>query len=148
MENTVIKTLNQEHIDEVLKINALSFPDPWHKNSFEKELKNNFAHYIIALNENVLVGYAGIWIIVDEAHIISIAVHPEYRGAGISNKLMSKLIEICIENKVPNITLEVRKSNIKAQNLYRKFGFLEEGQRKKYYSDGEDALIMWKRNMI
>lgn len=142
-----IENIKEEYIDKVLEINSLSFKDAWCKTSFVKELENNFAHYIVAIKDNEVVGYAGIWIILDEANIISIAVHPKYRGMNISCELMNGILTICKNNKVNSLTLEVRKSNLIAQNLYKKFNFIEEGIRKKYYPDGEDGIIMWNRNI-
>ncbi|MFD3158226.1 ribosomal protein S18-alanine N-acetyltransferase [Haloimpatiens sp. FM7330] len=148
MNNILIKPLEDKYIDDVLNINSLSFPVPWGKNSFIKELQNNFAYYIIAIKDNMVVGYAGIWIIVGEAHIISIAVHPEYRSMGIGNLLMDGIFGICKKNSVYGITLEVRESNLNAQKLYEKYGFIKEGIRKFYYANNrEDAIIMWNRDI-
>ncbi|WP_035293965.1 ribosomal protein S18-alanine N-acetyltransferase [Clostridium sp. KNHs214] len=147
MNDIIIKNISDEYIDTVLKINLLSFKDPWSKSSFTKELENKFAHYIVALIDDLVVGYVGIWAILDEAHIISIAVHPNYRGLGISFHLMNGIFDLCRNLGVKELTLEVRTSNVAAQNLYKKFDFKEEGIRKKYYSDGEDGLIMWNRNI-
>ncbi|NMM65388.1 ribosomal protein S18-alanine N-acetyltransferase [Clostridium sp. P21] len=149
MNNIEILSLKQEHIDSVLTIDSLSFPTPWSRSSFENEVTTNkFARYVVAKKENVIIGYAGMWLILDEGHITNIAVHPEYRGIGAGNLLLEALIEICRIECAHNMTLEVRKSNIVAQNLYKKYGFLEEGLRKGYYADNkEDALIMWNHNV-
>ncbi|KAJ48829.1 ribosomal-protein-alanine N-acetyltransferase [Clostridium tetanomorphum] len=138
-----------EHIDDIFKISSLSFPVSWSKDSIEKEIKfNSNANYLVAIKNNVIIGFGGLWIILDEAHITNIAVHPEYRGIGIGSMLLYALIALCKNKSVEHMTLEVRKSNIAAQNLYKKFNFIEEGMRKKYYSDnGEDALIMWNHNI-
>lgn len=86
------------------------------------------------------------WIIAGEGDITNIAVTPKYRKHGIASNLLIKLFEVCKTFNCGDITLEVRASNIPAQNLYKKFNFKEEGMRKGYYSDnGEDAIIMWKR---
>jgi ribosomal-protein-alanine N-acetyltransferase len=91
-----------------------------------------------------IIGFAGLWLMVDEAHITTIAVHPEYRGRGIGELMLSTLIGISYDISARNVTLEVRVSNRVAQNLYRKYGFREAGVRRRYYSDNnEDALIMW-----
>lgn len=91
-----------------------------------------------------IVGFAGLWLMVDEAHITTIAVHPDYRGQGVGETLLSALIGIAYEIGARMVTLEVRVSNAVAQNLYRKYGFKEAGIRRRYYSDNhEDALIMW-----
>lgn len=91
-----------------------------------------------------IVGFAGLWLMVDESHITTIAVHPDYRGRGVGESLMSALIGVSYEIGARMVTLEVRVSNTVAQNLYRKYGFKEAGIRRRYYSDNhEDALIMW-----
>lgn len=91
-----------------------------------------------------IIGFAGLWLMVDEAHITTIAVHPDYRRRGLGELLLTSLIDIGYEIGAKWITLEVRVSNYTAQNLYRKYGFREAGIRHRYYSDnGEDALIMW-----
>jgi ribosomal-protein-alanine N-acetyltransferase len=91
-----------------------------------------------------IVGFAGLWLMVDEAHITTIAVHPEYRHRGLGELLLTSLIDIGYEIGAKWVTLEVRVTNYTAQNLYRKYGFHEAGVRHRYYSDnGEDALIMW-----
>jgi len=102
----------------------------------------------VAVKDNLVVGYGGVWLILDEGHITNIAVHPEYRGIGVGNAILEALIEICKIEQITSMTLEVRKSNTIAQNLYKKYGFLEEGIRKNYYTDTkEDGVIMWKYNL-
>lgn len=149
MNDIDILSLKLEHIDSVLVIDTLCFPTPWSRESFQKEIENNkFARYIIAKKGDVVIGYAGMWLILDEGHITNIAVHPEYRGIGAGKLLLEALIEICRIESINSITLEVRKSNIVAQSLYKKYGFVEEGIRKEYYGDNrEDAIIMWKHNI-
>lgn len=95
-----------------------------------------------------IVGFAGLWLMVDEAHVTTIATHPNYRGRGLGELLLSSLINISYDIGARNVTLEVRVSNSVAQNLYRKYGFHEAGVRRRYYSDNhEDALIMWTDNI-
>lgn len=149
MNNIEILSLKLEHVDSVLKIDALSFPTPWSRESFEREIEiNKFARYVVAKKDGIVIGYAGMWLILDEGHITNIAVHPEYRGIGAGNLLLEALIEICHTELIASLTLEVRKSNLVAQNLYKKYGFLEQGIRKEYYGDNkEDAVIMWKHNV-
>ncbi|QAT39274.1 ribosomal protein S18-alanine N-acetyltransferase [Clostridium sp. JN-9] len=147
LNNSVeISCLTIKDIDEILNISRLSFKTPWSRESLIKELTDNsFARYVVAKKDGLILGYGGLWIIVDEAHVTNIAVHPEYRGTGIGNMLMDAMIDICKLELVIGITLEVRASNIAAKNLYKKFGFIQEGMRKGYYEDNnEDALILWK----
>jgi ribosomal-protein-alanine N-acetyltransferase len=90
-----------------------------------------------------VLGYGGFWAIVDEAHISTIAVHPDWRGRGLGAMVLAALIDTAILRGAAEVTLEVRVSNEIAQNLYRRYGFVEVGRRKKYYRDNnEDALIM------
>jgi ribosomal-protein-alanine N-acetyltransferase len=141
-----IEPMELDSIEKVLEISQLSFPIPWSRKSFEQELSNVFANYFVAKSNNEVIGYGGMWIIIDEGHITNIAVHPKYRNQGVGDKILSKMIATCNEKKVIAMTLEVRLSNIAAQKLYSKYGFMSEGIRKKYYEDnGEDAIIMWKR---
>ncbi|GIM29169.1 ribosomal-protein-alanine acetyltransferase [Clostridium polyendosporum] len=138
--------MDESCLDDVLDISRLSFAIPWTKNSFQNELRNNFATYVVAKVDERVIGYGGMWIIIDEGHITNIAVHPDYRGQGIGNTILNSMINICNEKCVKAMTLEVRISNIAAQNLYKKYGFIKEGVRHKYYEDNkEDAVIMWKR---
>lgn len=136
------------HIDEVFNINMLSLPNPWSKDSLIKELENKLGVYVVAVNKDMVIGFGGMWIILDEAHITNIAVHPDHRRKKAATLILKELINIAKEKNVEAMTLEVRKSNIKAQNLYKKFGFLVEGVRKGYYEDNkEDGLILWKRDI-
>jgi ribosomal-protein-alanine N-acetyltransferase len=91
-----------------------------------------------------IVGYAGLWLMVDEAHVTTIAVHPRYRGEGVGELLLVQMIDTALSIDAHWLTLEVRKSNLVAQKLYHKYTFREMGMRRRYYSDnGEDALVMW-----
>jgi ribosomal-protein-alanine N-acetyltransferase len=148
MNDIIICPIEDKHIEGILTISMLSFPITWSKNSFENELDNKFARYVVAVHQGVVVGYGGMWIIVDEAHITNIAVHPEYRGYRVGSMILEALLSICKLEDVCAITLEVRSSNYIAQGLYKKYGFIEEGIRKGYYEDNhEDAIIMWKRDL-
>jgi ribosomal-protein-alanine N-acetyltransferase len=127
-----------------VEVEIKSFEIPWSKESFENELKNNLALYLVAKVEEKAVGYIGVWKIFDEGHITNVAVHPDFRGNGIGKALISELLYLCKKDGILSFTLEVRESNIGAQKLYKSFGFVEAGKRKAYYSDNnEDAIIMW-----
>lgn len=144
--NVKLRTMNKKHIDEVLQVGSLSLKEAWSKDALNKEIENPLAKYLVAEVDNKIVGFAGLWKIYDEGHITNIAVHPNYRGNGIGSKLVESLINNFDAWYINSLTLEVRKSNITAQHLYKKYGFIEEGIRKNYYNDNkEDALIMWKR---
>jgi len=146
----IFKEMDLEHLPEVVAIEEVSFPTPWSLFAFTHEvMQNNFAYYIVALDKRRVVGYAGMWMIMDEAHITNVAVHPQYRGRRIGLKLMEGLMEWAALRGVDRMTLEVRPSNIAARNLYEGLGFIECGRRKGYYSDNnEDAIVMWKSGLV
>ncbi|AGC69597.1 putative ribosomal-protein-alanine acetyltransferase RimI [Thermoclostridium stercorarium subsp. stercorarium DSM 8532] len=145
MENELtIRPMRLEDIDRVLAVEKRSFTSPWSRLMFFDELENPRARYFVAEISGRIVGYTGFWIILDEGHITNIAVDPSYRRMKIGTRLMEKIIESARSSKLRALTLEVRKSNIAAISMYKKFGFKVEGLRKNYYSDThEDALIMW-----
>lgn len=132
-------------IERIMEIERSSFPTPWSRAAFEGELKNNpFAHYIVAESAGRVIGYGGMWVIMDEAHITNIAIEPSMRGKKVGQRLLQQMMRLAWIKGAERITLEVRVSNKVAQNLYRKFGFTIQGLRKGYYSDNhEDAYIMW-----
>lgn len=144
--NLIIRTMTKDDIDDVYKVEEDCFADPWSKEAIRQELKNNLARYIVAEIDGKVVGYVGVWFVLDEGHITNVAVHSDYRGKKIGDKLIKELVGLCKENNMSAITLEVRVSNIVAQNLYKKYGFKIGGIRKEYYSDNkEDAMIMWSQ---
>ncbi|HVF99353.1 MAG TPA: ribosomal protein S18-alanine N-acetyltransferase [Chloroflexia bacterium] len=111
---------------------------PWRKNGHSEEVEEE-TH-----RQFPVVGYAGLWLMVDEGHVTTIGVHPDHRGKGAGELLFLGLVDIASEMKAARVTLEVRVSNLPAQALYRKYGLEIAGVRKRYYSDnGEDAYIMW-----
>lgn len=134
------------HLDGVVAIENVSFPTPWSKATFAHEVAgNDFAYYVVALDDNKVAGYAGMWVILDEGHITTIAVHPNYRRKGIGARLLNNLISAAKDRGCIKMTLEARPSNFAALDLYEKSGFVSFGMRPGYYSDtGEDAVIMWK----
>ncbi|WP_461207421.1 ribosomal protein S18-alanine N-acetyltransferase [Clostridium sp. DL1XJH146] len=139
-----IKEINQEFAEDIVKINHLCFKDKWSITTVHDELDSKFTKYFAAFYDNILVGYIGLWLILDEAHITSVAVHPEFRRLKIGSKLIQKSIATTNKLNINSYTLEVRSKNMPAINLYKSFGFKEEGLRKNYYKD-DDAIIMWKR---
>lgn len=140
--------MDSSSIKYILNISDLSFPISWSLESLQSELDNKFAKYVVLKMGNTIVGYGGMWLILDEAHVTNIAVHPEARGHGGGNIIVEALFRICRKHKITGITLEVRSSNFVAINLYEKYGFEKEGLRNHYYEDnGEDAIIMWNRHL-
>ncbi|MCL4439330.1 MAG: ribosomal protein S18-alanine N-acetyltransferase [Firmicutes bacterium] len=133
-----------DHIDQVIEIETLSFPIPWTRRAFFFELtENDFAFYIVAVINGRVVGYAGMWLVLDEAHITNVAMHPDYRGNGNGRALLTELLTRAAVLGAVRISLEVRVSNRAARDLYRSVGFIDMGTRRKYYSDNdEDAIIM------
>lgn len=143
--SVLIRRMEMKDLDDIEIVEALSFPTPWSRESFINEIKTNvFARYLVVEREGVVVGYGGMWLVVDEAHITNIAIHPDFRGHGLGEKLMRTLMLVARESGAEHMTLEVRRSNIPAQQLYEKLSFQAEGVRPGYYTDnGEDAIIMW-----
>ncbi|MGI6730353.1 MAG: ribosomal protein S18-alanine N-acetyltransferase [Anaerovoracaceae bacterium] len=141
----LIRKAEEKDIRRMAEIDELCFAVPWSFPSFEHEIKNNkLAFYVVAEVKGVVVGYAGLWIIVDEGHITNVAVHPDYRQKNIGEGLLTVLIAATRDLGATCYTLEVRPSNHAAISLYKKLGFKECGFRKNYYEDNnEDALIMW-----
>lgn len=149
--NVTFQKMGLEHLDAVLEIEETSFPSPWSRSAFAYEiLQNQFACYIVAVaDENVVVGYGGMWLILDEAHITNVAVHTDYRRNRIGGALMLELIKRAILKGTTRMTLEVRPSNMAARRLYAALGFKDRGRRKRYYTDSnEDAIIMWQDNLF
>ena len=146
----VIRGMDEEDIDEIVEIEKECFPTPWSRDAFLTEIReNNLAVYLVAELYGRVVGYGGMWLVLNEGHITNIAVKKDFRGLGIGDKILENLIYYCASKGVHNMTLEVRKSNIIAQNLYKKYKFVEYGLRPRYYSDNnEDALIMWRTNIL
>lgn len=134
-----------EDMDAVLTIERSSFTTPWSREAFYNELMNNqFAHYLLLEEEEKIVGFCGLWVVVDEAQITNLAILPVYRGKKFGEALLLQSMELARDLGAIKLSLEVRVSNKIAQSLYRKLGFREGGIRKNYYSDDqEDALVMW-----
>lgn len=136
--------MQPHHIPQVYKIEAEAFTTPWSIDSFRRELINPHTVYLVALLNQNVVGFGGMWHIINEGHITNIAIDKEFRRMNIGKQLMQELILIAKSRNMTGITLEVRVSNFAAIALYQKLGFREEGIRKGYYSDTkEDAIIMW-----
>jgi len=136
--------MKKENLPQVLEIEKLSYTNPWTRESFLYEITENpLATYLVAVEGEKVIGYGGIWIVLDEAHITTLAVHPDFRRKGIGEVLLKALIDLAKNRRVQNIILEVRVSNLAAQYLYKKIGFQPIGIRKKYYTrPEEDAVVM------
>ncbi|MBB6714234.1 ribosomal protein S18-alanine N-acetyltransferase [Clostridium gasigenes] len=138
--------MNTSDIDGVFEISKICFSLPWSKASVESELSNPLAKYIVAkdIETGRVVGFIGVWIITDIGDITNIGVHPDYRRNNIASELLNSVLTLCIDLDCTIFNLEVRRSNLIAQNLYKKLGFKETGLRKNYYGNSEDAILMQK----
>jgi len=143
-----VEAMRMADIEAVHEIERLSFSTPWPSYAFEHELTGNrLARYVVARaavpNGERIVGFAGVWLMVDEAHITTFGVHPDWRRRGVGRRLLLRLAELALDLRALRLTLEVRVGNEAAQALYRSFGFTVTGRRPRYYSDdGEDAYVM------
>lgn len=145
-----IVKMQKSDVDGVFQIEELVHPyHHWSKDSFYNELLNNLASYYCIKNEKKLIaGYIGMWEIIDEAHITTLAIHPDFQRQQLAQALIVQIILDCYKNMIKYITLEVRESNTNAINLYRKFLFESVGMRKNYYQDNnENAIIMFTQNI-
>ncbi|WP_054635904.1 ribosomal protein S18-alanine N-acetyltransferase [Thalassobacillus sp. C254] len=144
-EKVSVRFMTVEDIDGVLEVEQDSFTLPWSRAAFESELTSNqFAHYLVADCEEEIVGYCGVWVVIDDAHITNIAVHSNHRGKSIGELLLANALEMAKSYGALRMSLEVRVTNHVAQSLYKKYGFQPGGIRKNYYTDNlEDALVMW-----
>lgn len=168
-----VRPMTEADIEQVAEIERRSFPTTWPKTAYRRELANRIARYLVVIDRahepvsrdqpspkrslfgrfwrrparelttDFIVGYVGVWLMVDQAHIVAIAVREEYRRQGLGELLLSEAIELALANGQESVTLEVRRSNEPAQALYEKYRFLKVGVRRRYYTDNhEDALIM------
>lgn len=144
----MIERMQVDDVARVAELDALCFPTPWSVSAYITEVHNHSGYYIVARMNDTIVGYAGAWLIMDEAHITTIGVAPQYRGHKIGERLLVSIITEAMQRGVRRATLEVRKNNVVAQSLYRKYGFHMVAVRRGYYTDSnEDALVMWTDDM-
>jgi len=139
-----VEPMTFDDIPAVHAIERRSFAVPWPDDAYRNELATNrLASYIVARTDDEIIGFAGLWVMVDEAHVTTFAVDPRWRRRGVGERLLLALFHIAEARRAREATLEVRLSNVPARRLYEKFGFRPVGIRPRYYSDnGEDALIM------
>ena len=141
-----IKKMTVFDLDSIAENLQTDYDDFWNYNVFKSELENENSKYIVAHQNNCIVGFAGIWIAIDVAHITNIVVKKDLRKTGIGTLLLQELINMCKNLQIKEITLEVNEHNVSAIKLYEKFGFKQVGLRKKYYNNEDNALIMTKFN--
>ena len=139
-----IEPMRLEDLPLVHAIERASFNAPWPANTYRSELESNrMAQYLVARADGDIIAYGGMWLMVDEAHITTFAVHPDWRRQRIGERLLLAFLDMAVDRGAREATLEVRLSNLPARRLYEKYGFRPVGLRPRYYSDdGEDALIM------
>jgi ribosomal-protein-alanine N-acetyltransferase len=145
-QDFLIRKMTGRDLDEIMLIELESFTLPWSRQSYENELSNRYATYMVADHEGVVAAYGGMWVVADEAHITNVAVAPRYRRQGMGTKVLQALLNTAGQKRVSRIFLEVRVSNDAAFKLYSGQGFAPTGVRKQYYSDNdEDAIVMMRQ---
>ncbi|MGI9648611.1 MAG: ribosomal protein S18-alanine N-acetyltransferase [Acidimicrobiia bacterium] len=137
-----LRPLEEQDLDAVLAVEAVSFVQPWSRRLFIDELAQPSRRYVVADDAGTLCGYGGIMLIGEEATVLTVAVAPGYREQGVASLVLMDLVQVARRHNVRHLTLEVRESNQPALELYRKFGFEPAGIRKGYYAT-EDAVVMW-----
>lgn len=142
----ILKEMDESHILEVKAISDSSLKESWSLDSIKNELSNSLATYIVGVLDNKVVGFAGAWLIASEGQITNVSVSKDFRGKGIGFSIINELLKTLASKGSKEVTLEVRESNLTAQKLYEKCGFKNEGIRKNFYPDKENAIIMWKRD--
>lgn len=145
LEGARVRPMQESDLENIMEIEQSSFTSPWSQFAFVSELKENeYARYFCLEVDGKIVGYMGLWFILEEGHITNVAITPSYRGNRWGEYLIRSVMKKMISEGMERMTLEVRESNIPAQHLYERIGFVKAGVRKGYYSDNrEDALIMW-----
>jgi ribosomal-protein-alanine N-acetyltransferase len=139
----IICPMTAEDLDQVLAIEQASFPSPWLRQHFVDELNSAHAFPLSAFEPGGrLVGFICPMLLLDEGHILDVAVDPACRGKGVGRLLVQRVLDDCRIGGASFVSLEVRVSNDAAIALYQGMGFTEVGRRKRYYRDGEDALMM------
>ncbi len=142
----VIVPMRRAHIRKIMPIEQQVYPRPWTAQVFVEELeqvRSGKRHYLVGTISDELVGYGGLLYVENDAHVTNLAVHPMWRSRGIATELMLDLAWEANRRGCDAMTLEVRHTNVAAQLLYRRFGFVPAGVRKKYYENRDDAIVMW-----
>ncbi len=144
MENIIYDTLKPEYIPGIAEIEKLCFTTPWSENQIKAEFENPLTVYSIAILDKKVIAYGGYWSVAGDAQITNIAVHPDFQGNKIASQILENLLNTAKNRGDSQLTLEVRESNQKAINLYKKYGFQTVGVRKNYYEGKENAILMTK----
>lgn len=147
-DGIIFRPMTADDVDAVAKMEKICFRSPWSKRMLREELNNSVSYYHILEYEKEIIAYAGMWLLYNEAHITNVAVLPAHRRKGLGRRIMLLSMQAAAELKATEMTLEVRESNIGAQEMYKQLDFHYAGTRKRYYSDtGEDAFILWNRDI-
>lgn len=148
MKSLRFEPLEANHIPAILEIEARVNTAPWSEKSFRNELTHPHGVFIVAILDGSLIGYGGFWMVVDEAHITTVAVSPDHQGKGVGRRLMIELLKRAKARAMTCSTLEVRAGNQPAISLYERLGYVSTARRKAYYPDNqEDAVVMWLHNL-
>jgi [ribosomal protein S18]-alanine N-acetyltransferase len=142
----IIEPMRRRHLPSILPIEQVSYPLPWSVNVFNSEIemaRRGERRYLVARRGPEVVGYAGVMFAVGDGHVTNIAVAAQHQRSGVATRLLAELAWASLERQCEALTLEVRVSNTAAQALYRSFGFVPAGVRKRYYENTEDAIVMW-----
>ncbi len=144
-----IRRMQLSDIDAVMDIEPEAFgTHHWTRNNFLREMENGIATYLVVERDALVVGYIGVWIVIDEMHIVTLAVAPSCRRQGIAEALLLSVLDLAQKHNIRGVTLEVRLSNLAAQNLYRKYSFHRQGLRPNYYEDNKEAaLLLWTEDL-
>ncbi len=143
------QSIEDQHLDSLVRLDQLCLGGLWTKEGYQRELDSPNSE-LLGLFDNLdtLIGFGCFWAILEEAHITILMVHPDYRGQGLGQFLLTSLLKAAVQRQLERATLEVRASNTVALSLYQKFGFKVAGTRKGYYpKTGEDALILWRSGL-
>ena len=148
MSRIEYRMMQEKDVERVAELEKICFITPWSYRSLLGELTNDVAHYVVAVDDGEVVGYAGMWVMLDEAHMTNIAVSPGHRKQGIARRMILELMKAALAKGAERMTLEVRENNHNAQRLYASLDFAYAGTRKHYYSDtGENAFILWNNTV-
>jgi ribosomal-protein-alanine N-acetyltransferase len=149
-DGIVVEPLRRRHLPAIMPIENSSYPKPWTLNVFNNEIemmRRGERTYLVAREGATVVGYAGMMYAVDDAHVTNIAVARDRQRHGVATRLLAELSWVALERGSTAMTLEVRVSNLAAQQLYHRFGFEAAGVRKNYYENVEDAIVMWRHGI-
>ncbi|MEO0350020.1 MAG: ribosomal protein S18-alanine N-acetyltransferase [Cyanobacteria bacterium P01_A01_bin.15] len=141
------QTLTDELLPEVLALDQVCLGGLWTETGYRREIESPNSDLLVLLAAHRVVGLGCVWAILDEAHITTLAIHPDYHRQRLGQLLLTQILQLARHRALTHATLEVRASNHRALSLYQKFGFQTAGRRKRYYKDDEDALILWRSQL-